>query len=350
MVLTARSNGVEARAFDASTLAVVGEPHLLSVTAAVTTPQEAAMLGASGEALAVAARPVPWGRVLVSMSLDGTERRVMGGQAVTSWTRLSPDGRRLVRHRVDPDTGATDIWVEDLDRGAKLRVTTGRDMHVSPTWSPQGDRIAYRAGPNGAPHLAIAQADGSGAVTSIACPQSPCEPTDWSADGLRLLVNAGSDVFEVPLEPSTAARPLLTTASLERDARYSPDGRWVVYVSDESGRPEVSIRSLKGPAQRIVVSNEGGDQPVWQGDGTAIFYVTGEGALHRVALRPSGTGLALERPQRTRVPAFPTGHHWGTAYDVSADGARLYVLLPPQDGAVQDLTIILGWRALLQVP
>jgi hypothetical protein len=187
-------------------------------------------------------------------------------------------------------------------------------------------------------------------VTSIACPQDPCEPTDWSADGRWLLVNAGRDVFEVPLETSISARPLLTAAFLERDARYSPDGRWVAYVSDESGRPEVSIRSLTGPARRVVVSNLGGDQPVWQRNGTALFYVTGDGALHRVALRSGHGGLDLDRPQRTRIPLFPTGHHWGTAYDVSADGARVYVPLPPQPGAAQDLTIILGWRALSHVP
>jgi dipeptidyl aminopeptidase/acylaminoacyl peptidase len=349
-IVTVRSNGVEARTFDPGTLAVAGQPRVLPVSAAVSTPQEAAMLGVSAEALAVAASPVPWGTVLVSMALDGTERRIMSGQELTSWVRLSPDGRRLLRHRVDPDKGAVDIWVEDIDRGTQLRVSTGRDMHVSPTWSPQGDRIAYRAGPNASPHLEIAQADGSGAVASIACPQGPCEPTDWSVDGQWLLVNAGRDVFEVPLEASASARPLLTGAFLERDARYSPDGRWVAYVSDESGRPEVLIRTMTGPGQRVVVSNQGGDQPVWQRDGTAIFYVTSDGALHRVSITAAGSRLELGRPRRVNVPAFPTAHHWGTAYDVSADGSRAYLHTPPEPGTARDVTIVLGWRAFLQVP
>ncbi|MEP7309464.1 MAG: protein kinase [Acidobacteriota bacterium] len=349
-ILTVRSNGVEARTFDARTLALVGQARVIPVTAAVTTPQEAAMLGVSAEALAVAARPVPWGTVLVSMSLDGSARRIMSAQELTSWVRLSPDGRRLLRHRVAPEDGAVDIWVEDIDRGTRLRVTTGRDMHVSPTWSPRGDRVAYRAGPNGSPHLAIAQADGSGAIASISCPKNPCEPTDWSADGQWLLVNADRDVFEVPLEASASARPLLTAAFLERDARYSPDGRWVAYVSDESGRPEVLIRSMTGPAQRVAVSNQGGDQPVWQRDGTAIFYITHDGALHRVAITDAGSRLDLGRPRRMNVPAFPTGHHWGTAYDVSADGSRAYLHTPPEPGAAQDVTIVLGWQALLHAP
>jgi hypothetical protein len=154
--------------------------------------------------------------------------------------------------------------------------------------------------------------------------------------------------MEVPLDGSASARPLLTAAFMERDARYSPDGRWVAYVSDESGRPEVSINSVTGPPQRIVVSSQGADQPVWQRDGTAIFYVTADGALHRVALRSTGTRLTLAHPQPAHIPTFPIGHHWGTAYDVSADGSRVYRPVPPQPGASHDVTIILGWRALLQ--
>jgi len=346
-ILTVRSQGIEARAFDPRTLTLVGEPQALPLAAALTTPHDAAMLGVSGDVLVFAQAPVPWGSHLVSMSLDGTRTKVMSAPELGGRPRLSPDGHRLARTRVDTEKGDPDLWVEDLDRGSLLRVTNSRDMDMGAVWSPDGDRIAYRTGPLDAPHLGIAKADGTGPTATIPCPRSPCEPTDWSADGATLLVTAGDDVFEVPVDTSAPARPLLTGVYVERDARYSPDGRWLAYVSDESGRTEVSIRSVVGPPQRVVVSNQGGDQPVWRRDGAAVFYVTDEGYLYSVALRTTGGRLQLARPQRTPIPQFAE-RHFGTAYDVSADGSRMYLPLVSDALPSKEMTIVIGWRALLQ--
>jgi Tol biopolymer transport system component len=346
-LLTVRSSRVEARPFDARSLSFAGGVSNIALPAVDASPRFPALLGASADVLAAAATPIPFGVQLVMMSMSGERLQPLTGAGLTGFPRLSPDGRRLARTAVDTVRGNADLWVQDLDRGTELRLTTGREVDVSPAWSPKGDRIAYRAG-WGETHLAVVNADGTGTPVRIDCPRSPCEPTDWSIDGRALLINAGTDVWTVPLDPRMPPSPLLSSAFIERDARYSPDGRWVAYVSDESGRLQVSIRSVTGPQRRIIVSNQGGDQPVWSSDGSTLLYLDHEHLLQRVSLHPSHDGgLTLGRPERVRVPHFAAGH-WGTTYAVSPDGTRIVLPQPPQEQAPREITIVIGWPALLK--
>ena len=305
------------------------------------------MLDASATVLTRAATPVPWGSLLVATSPAGGPADVLSGPELGNWPRLSADGRRLLRSVVDPDSANPDIWVRDLQRGTLLRVTTSRDFDVSPVWAPAGDRIAYRSGSIDRPRVAIVRADGTGEPEARPCPVRQCEPTDWSADG-GLLLNAEGDIWLMPLEAARAPAPLLNALYVERDARFSPDGRWIAYVSEESGHPEVSIRSIAGSPRRVVVSSAGGDQPVWKHDGSAIFYVNHEQMLHQasVSVTPDG-GIALGAQTPVDVPAF-NQRHWGTAYEVSADGRRVFLPRPSGATPPDEMTIVLGWRALLR--
>jgi hypothetical protein len=150
----------------------------------------------------------------------------------------------------------------------------------------------------------------------------------------------------VPVTGDAPARPLLADGFTERDARVSPDGRWIAYVSNESGVFEVSVRSLSGPPQRVVVSSGGGDQPVWRRDGAELFFVTPEGRLHVVSVRVKdgrllpGTAVGLNVP-----PLGP--RHWGTIYDVSPDGTRIHLTQATGEQAPREINVVLGWRALL---
>jgi serine/threonine-protein kinase len=144
-----------------------------------------------------------------------------------------------------------------------------------------------------------------------------------------------------------AAQPLLAESFAERDARVSPDGRWIAYVSEESGGPEVSVQSLSGPRDRSVVSGGGGEQPVWRRDGSELFFVDLEGRLRAVPLRVSRDGrLDLGVPVVLNVPPIGTGH-WGTQYDVSPDGHRVYFLDRHAESPPHDVEVLVGWPALL---
>jgi Tol biopolymer transport system component len=116
---------------------------------------------------------------------------------------------------------------------------------------------------------------------------------------------------------------LLTESFMERDVRISPDGRWLAFVSDESGRPVVSVRSAAAPVRRFVVSTSGGDQPVWRRDGQELFYISAQRFMQRVSVRATADGgLDFGAPQSVQIPRFAE-RHWGTVYDVSPDGSRV---------------------------
>jgi Tol biopolymer transport system component len=221
-------------------------------------------------------------------------------------------------------------------------------LDVSPVWSTDGRRIAFRTGTVSKAHLAIAAADGTGNHAVLPCPREVCEPTDWSPDSRLLAVNAGGDVWTVSTETGTASTPLLAEGFVERDARFSPDGRWIAYVSGESGRPEVSVRSLSGAPNRLVVSSGGGDQPVWRRDGRELFYVGPDGRLRSVSLQADGaSNLVVGAPRLLNVPPL-AGRHWGTVYDVSPDGRRVFLPRPDGTPVSREIGIVLNWTDLLQ--
>jgi dipeptidyl aminopeptidase/acylaminoacyl peptidase len=203
--------------------------------------------------------------------------------------------------------------------------------------------------------LTIAAADGTGVLQSFPCPEGPdtyCEPTDWLPDGRHLIVNVygsrGRDIWAVATDSGGSTRPLLAERHAERDARVSPDGRWIAYVSDDSGTPEVSVRNISGLPTRMVISGDGGDQPVWRRDGAELFFVDPRGRLRSVSVRRTGDGsLAFGLPVELAMPPIGFGH-WGPQYDVSPDGGRIHFMRRNTGQLPQGMTIVIGWRSLLR--
>jgi hypothetical protein len=190
-------------------------------------------------------------------------------------------------------------------------------------------------------------------VTAVVpCPGMHCFPTDWSPDGRWLLANvstpAGMDVWMLSTDISSASRPLLAESFDERDARFSLDGRFVAYVSQETGRPEVTVRAVAAPPAREILSVAGGDQPVWSRDGRELFFVDFEGALRRVSVLPGSDGrLVFGRAVPVDVPRIGSGH-WGTQYDVAPNGQRIFFLDRRLEPSPSEIGIVLGWRALMK--
>ena len=329
VLLSAADGQLQARPFDAAALALVGDPRTLPVAAGANTPYHSAMLSASADLLATVAMPIAYGVRLGTVARDGTAVR-MSERQPQGWPRLSPDGKRIARQMVDPVRGNPDIWVEDLHDGSLVRVTTATGSDLLPVWSPDGLRLAYGSGTLKERRLSIAAADGTGVAQELPCPGAYCEPTDWSPDGRSLIVNTrlttsgAGDVWSVSLEAGGAARAILSGPFPEYDARISPNGQWLAYVSEETGRPVVSVRAMSGPPSRLVVSSDGGSQPVWRRDGREILYVDLEGRLRgrSVQRQPSGE-LTLGVANALSVPLIGSGH-WGTQYDVSPDGQHVY--------------------------
>ena len=336
-------------------LRLAEDARAVGLTAAGTTLIQPAMLSASADVLVYASETVPYegGSRLEAVDRSGRRLRFWETAESQGWPRLSPDGLHLARERVDELRNTPDLWVEDLERGANVRVTTAVEPDLSPVWSPDGRYLAYVHGNlpfrPGKRTLVIAAADGTGVVRELACPGEYCEPTDWTPQGLLVNVLAGSGigVWMVPTEPGGTPRPLLTGPFNARDARMSADGRWVAYVSSESGRAEVSVRSISGSPKRIPISSDGGNYPVWRRDNAELFFVDPQGQLQSVTTRWSRDGLPIfGLPVRINVPPIGRGH-WGTSYDVSADGNRIYFLRRNDDPLPREIHVIIGWRELL---
>jgi hypothetical protein len=158
----------------------------------------------------------------------------------------------------------------------------------------------------------------------------------------------GVDVWMLPTRDGATPRPLLTGTFVERDARFSPDGALVAYVSEESGRPEISVRTVDGTPRREVVSVGGGTQPVWSRRTAELFFVDPDGALGSAVIERIADGRpVVRRVARVNVPPIGTGH-WGTQYDLSPDARRVYFVDRTPGDAPPEIGIVLDWRKLLR--
>jgi len=171
---------------------------------------------------------------------------------------------------------------------------------------------------------------------------------DWSPDGQFLLYGqdsptVGTDLWIQPMNGANTPVTYVKTRLIALYASFSPDGRWIAYNSDESGRQEIYVRSFPGGETRRIASQKGGNYPKWAPDGVALFYISLEGELMSVPVRKTSNSLEFGSPQmlfRMRV-ARPS--RFSYPYDVLPDGRRFLVLLPTQDEA-PSLTVVLGWK------
>ncbi|NNF11807.1 MAG: protein kinase [Gemmatimonadetes bacterium] len=264
------------------------------------------------------------GRGLVWVDRFGRQEALEMEPQVYWHPRLSPTGDRLaVAFRVDD---GTDIWAFDLARGTGARVTYGGNNRFFPVWSPSGGQLAYSDGTTSPNAILLGAADGSGSDTLLAI-DGLQYPTSWSADG-RLLAfsetnpETGRDLWVLPLggEPE----PFLVTPFMEQAPVFSPDGRWIAFVSDKSGQDEVYVRPYPGPGPEVVVSTHGGGEPLWARDGSELFYRGPNDMMTVDARNPN----ALGTPQ----PLWTDIYWWAQSpsrvanYDVTADGQRFIMV------------------------
>ncbi|HST07546.1 MAG TPA: protein kinase, partial [Gemmatimonadaceae bacterium] len=213
------------------------------------------------------------------MSLSVVDR---SGRTLTTiaanrpWTpRFSPDGRQVVYGAFGSGRTTSDLWVADLYAGTTRRLTDDDDDSNDPQWSPEGGKIAYSVSAARGKDLFMRPV-GAGEPTVLARRDGTQFASDWLRDGSALLVTeeAGRNKHDIIVQPvdGSAAREYAATSADETAARVSPDGRWVAYTSDESGRSEVYLDSYPRPRRRISISANGGAHPVWRGDGQELYY------------------------------------------------------------------------------
>jgi len=296
--------------------------------------------------------PVSLLRRLTWFDRAGKQGDAVGEEGKTmSNPTLSRDGRFVVVQRTVRDN--IDLWSLDLTRkGDFERLTFDPGIQAMPLLSPDGKRLAFNAVINNVSVIAIKRLDASapdevlplqGAGPKIVC--------DWSPDGRFILYkqfddqSGTMDLWAVPLEGDRTPIPVARTPFDDRDGQFSPDGKWIAYDSDESGRPAIYVQPFPGAGAKRPVSTAGGSQPRWRADGQELFYIAPDGYLMAVpmgtAAGPSGIGIPV-RLFKTRFAPFSAISR--QQYVVSRDGRR-FLLVAGDDAPTPPITLVLNWKS-----
>jgi eukaryotic-like serine/threonine-protein kinase len=260
----------------------------------------------------------------------------IGEPGVYRTLAISPDGKRVAVERTDPQTQNKDIWLLDAAGGAATRFTSDPGWDAFPTWSPDGSRIVFTSNRGGEVYDLYVKST-SGADNEVLLYQSTegKGPNSWSPDGrfliyysigqpthLRLLaVDGPADRKPVPLVDSQFSSVT---------GRFSPDGRWIAYSSNESGKNEISVRpfdAATGSAGKpVIVTSGGGRTPLWSGDGKELFYITADGTATALEVKAGATFQAGVPKPLFKVPAGLL--FWDVSPNSSGDGARFLMPVP----------------------
>ena len=274
----------------------------------------------------------------------------LGGPAVTEGHAISPDGRQVVvtsldeKDRRDPPS----IWLIDVDRAVSTRLTSG-EYTESPVWSPDRKRIAFAAAIDSPPNIYVRNADGTGAAERLFVSPNQSYPSDWSRDGAFIVgytvtPETGTDIWKIEVA-TRKLTPLFQSKFNENNPRISPDGRWLSYTSNETGRAEVYVTRFPETGGKWRVSSAGGQAPKWGSDGRELFYRDATGAMWGARITADGAELRPGAPERLfTLDALRLGIvSW-----IPAPDGRFLVNLPVGDTTTPPITVIVNWRATLK--
>jgi Tol biopolymer transport system component len=286
---------------------------------------------------------------LVWFDRSGREVGRVGAQGDYLRARISPEGRRILFHRVDPKLGTSDLWVTDLARGVETRLTSDPSSEVSGVWFPDGLRVIFAAEREGPPHLFQKDLKTGTETELLPSKLRRQAPTDISPDG-RIVAfeqfseRGDADLWTLPLDGARQAAPLMASAFNERGLRFSPDSRFVAFTSDESGRAEIYAAPSSLLSAKTRISNGGGSAAQWGPDGRELFYMAIDGYVMVVPVR---TTPSLEIGVPLRLFAIQGKWPWRD-FDVSRDGQRFLAIVPQVMANEQALTAVLNWPAQVQ--
>ena len=322
----------------------------VSANGALVFRQQALSSQPAGGAALLADEPPEPPRNLVW--IDRTGKRTAGPSTDpvrASEPRLSPDETRAI---VDGSSGpsGSDVWTIDLKRGTVLRLSFTDGEDETGVWSPDGSWIAWAASRGGAGRAVYRRrSDGSGKEEKLwDSGDLHCHAAAWTPDGRGILVTVdspktGFDVLLVTLDPKPEAAPLLSDPFNESSVRISPDGRWMAYVSDESGRSEIYARSFPDLGSKIQLSLTGGQEPVWNPGGGELVYRSATTREFMSVTVEGKVALAVTTP---RVRASDIGLTRGTLdhtqFTLARDGRILTTEAQTPDAKI-DLGFVLGW-------
>ena len=247
---------------------------------------------------------------------------------------LSPDGKRIAL-TVMGQAGNPDIWVYDVPRGTLNRVTFSPGLDTSPVWNPDGRHLTYSSIRSGPMEIFQAPFDGSGSEERLVeAGGASAQAGTWHPSGKWLSYDLGGDIYVLPRSGDRKPMPLVATQFAESFPAFSPDGRWIAYQSNETGRSEIYVRPFPGPGGKSQVSTEGGSRPHWSHSGRELFFRAGPRVL--VAAVTTGQTFMAATPRLLFEGVYPP------PYDVTSDG-RFLMVRDEQPPDRTQLRFVLNW-------
>ena len=343
-LLFARGSRVFSVPFDPAVPAATGEAEQIVDGVAGDANAGSVMfsVGGRGTLAYVPGTPRAVHRSLIAVDAQGTPRTISPDSRAFVSTRVSPDGRRIAIWLEEGASAA--VFLKDLSRDPLTRLTYSGDDH-GPVWSPDGRRIAFESGRASTHHLFVRAADGSGEDRQVTTGDRHHYLNDWSPDAQSLIYTefhpeTSADLWLVNVEGPPRPRPFRATRFAEKQAAFSPDGKWVAYVANDSDRNEVYVQAVGGSGNRTQLSSDGGDEPAWSRSGDRVFYRSGN---RMMAVGITKTGEAAEgRPAVVFEGMYHSNISPNRSYDLAPDGRFIMVSMPDAASAPRQVNVVLN--------
>src|SRR5579862_2471240 len=348
-LLFARTGQLLAQPFDPGSGTLSGEPQPIAtgVVDDISTWHTDATASNNGLLVLGSGGTADW--QLIWTDRNGKQTGILADKLTNlQAARISPQGDRVA---LQIDTGMNDIWVMDLARNVRTRLTFGPVSNTEPVWSPDGKWIAYSSDRNGHANIYRKRSDGSGAEELLLTDEQVCLPSNWSSDGKTLFYSRGPaggnfEVWALPIEGERKPRQVIAHSGNSSSIRgqLSPNGKWLAYVSSESGSPEIYVVAYGGGQGKWQVSTSEGAQPKWSKDGKELYYVNDfSRVLSAVPVTETKGALQFGAPQT--LATTPATQQF--IYDVSPDGKKILLNVVAQQ-VNQSVTVIANFPAGLK--
>ena len=333
--------------FDANTFELTGEPIPILTDVQYSPRISRAVFAASNTHLLVAQKAGDTGASqFVWFNRQGQEIGTALKPGIYGNMMLSPNGKIVAADTTDPASQNTDIWAYDVETQSAKRLTFDPAIDSLPIWSPDGTRMVFASNRGVTFDLYLKDTNGAQEETHIPQDGPDRFPSDWSHDGKYVLYERGADLWLLTI-PELRTTQFLKASSTLKNGQFSPDGKWVAYSSNESGRWEVYVTSFPEAHGKWQVSNAGGDQPKWRSDGKELFYLAPDSRMMAVPVNTGanfdpGTPAALFQANPRDLVA--TSEQF--SYDVSKDGQKFLINTQLKTGTAP-MSVVLNWSAKL---
>jgi Tol biopolymer transport system component len=280
---------------------------------------------------------------------NGKEVGAVGKPDVFANVDLAPNGKSLAVDKTDMGNRNSDVWIYNLQGESTTRMTFDPAIDAMPVWSPDGMRVVFASSRKKTFDLYLKTTDGAQEERAIeATPGEDKFPNAWSRDGKYILYTRGTELWFVTF-PDLKSQLFLKSSSAMKNGQFSPDAKWAAYASNESGKWEIYVTSFPEAHGKWQVSNGGGDQPRWRGDGKELFYLAADGKIMAVPVKeganfnPGAPAALFQANERAPVATSEQ-----VAYDVTQDGQRFLINTHERSGEIQPMSVVLNWDAELK--